>query len=90
MEQQTQAHEPHGRPEAVQILIDRKHYVAPKEEMTGVEIRQIPDPDIAADRDLWLEVPHGDDDRIEDNQTVHLHNGMKFYTAPKTIDPGAA
>lgn len=77
-----------GHGHGVEITIDHHHYRAPREEMTGAELRKLPDPDVPANRDLWLEVPHGDDERIDDAKVVHLRNGQKFYTAPKNINPG--
>ena len=70
------------------IFIDRKEYTAPSEEMTGAEIRALPNPPIGPDRDLWLEVPGGDDEKIGDDQVVELRSGMHFFTAPATITPG--
>jgi hypothetical protein len=73
----------------VPIQIDHKPYKAPKSAMTGTEIRQLADPDIAADRDLFRVVPGpADDVKVADNDTVQLEPGMHFFSAPKTINPG--
>jgi hypothetical protein len=73
----------------VPIQIDHKPYKAPKPSMTGGEIRRLPEPDIAADRDLFRVVPGPSDDvKIGDNEIVQLEPGMHFYSAPKTINPG--
>jgi len=73
----------------IPITIDKKPYKAVKEEMTGAELRSLPDPDVPVDRDLWLEMPGNQDDElvIPDN-AIHLKSGMCFYTAPSTINPG--
>ena len=72
------------------IHIDQQRYDAPKSPMTGAEIRVLAQPPIGPDRDLWLVVPGpADDERIADNQAVELKNGMHFYSAPTTINPGA-
>lgn len=70
------------------IHIDRKEYKAPSDDMTGAQIRALVDPPIGPDRDLWLEVPGGDDEKIADDQVVELRSGMHFFTAPATITPG--
>lgn len=78
-------HPDHGIP----ITIERKPYKAPKTPMTGAEIRALADPSIGPDRDLYLEVPgRGQDQLIQGNQPVDLKEGMHFYSAPKTINPG--
>ncbi len=70
------------------IHIDKKKYDAPEPVMTGSELRQLADPDIGGNRTLWREVPGGEDDPVEDDEKVELRNGMHFYSAPKTINPG--
>lgn len=72
------------------ITIDRKPYKAPKPTMTAGELRTLADPDVAPDRDLWLTVPGPADDRlVKDGESVDLEPGSHFYTAPRTINPGA-
>ena len=79
-------HEEHPIP----IKIDQRPYKAPKSPMTGAELRTLAEPPIGTDRDLFLEVPGpGDDQRVGDAQPVGLKPGMHFYSAPKTINPGA-
>lgn len=73
----------------INIVIDDKKYRAPKEVMTGTELRQFAQPHIVPDRDLFLEVPGpADDTKVADAEPVHLKSGMRFYSAPKTINPG--
>jgi len=71
------------------ISIDKEHFKAPKTPMTGAELRSLPNPDVSADRDLWLEV-HGpaDDILVTPDRSMDLKPGMHFYTAPSTINPG--
>lgn len=73
----------------IPITIDKKPYKATKDEMTGAEIRALPDPDVATERDLWLEM-HGNQDDIPVglSTVIDLKPGMHFYTAPSTINPG--
>ncbi|MEF3691709.1 MAG: multiubiquitin domain-containing protein [Candidatus Moraniibacteriota bacterium] len=71
------------------IHIDNKPYKTSKGSMTGAEIRFLPEPNIGSDRDLFLVVPGPQDDRkIGDDESVELHNGMHFYSAPTNINPG--
>lgn len=73
----------------IPIVIDDKHYKPEVEVMTGSELRRFADPPIAADRDLFLELPGpADDKKIADNEPVPLKAGQRFYSAPKTINPG--
>lgn len=74
--------------ESIIIFIDRVQYRAPRNDMTGEQIRQLVHPQIGPDRDLWLEVPGGSDEKIEDNQVIDIKSGMHFFTAPATINPG--
>ena len=77
-------------PEVLRITIDDVQYTPPKAAMTGQELRALPNPPVAATRDLWLDVPGKDDLKIAAGQIVNLANGMVFYTAPSTINPGQA
>lgn len=73
----------------VTIKIDKESFHVDKEQMTGAELRQLPTPSIGPDRDLFLIKPGpAEDERIADDQTVKLMNGMHFFTAPSTINPG--
>ena len=74
----------------IPIQIDRAPYKASKTPMTGAEIRALAQPPIGGDRDLYLEVPgRGQDRLIGDTEAVDLREGMHFYSAPKTVNPGA-
>lgn len=79
--------EDHGH-EGVVIFIDRVQYRVQGDDLSGEQIRHLVQPPIGPDRDLWLEVPGGSDEKIEDSQIVELRNGMHFFTAPATINPG--
>jgi hypothetical protein len=70
------------------IQIDRQHYSVTVESMTGAELRHVPEPDIATDRDLFEVVPGHPDRKIEDGDVVDIRNGLRFFTAPGTINPG--
>jgi hypothetical protein len=70
------------------IQIDRKPYTVDKREMTGAEIRMIPTPHIGDDRDLFEVVPDHHDRKIENDTVVEMRDGLRFFTAPRHINPG--
>jgi hypothetical protein len=72
------------------IHIDHKKHEIKKERLTGKEIRQIADPPIGDNYDLYLETPGpGDDEKIRDAHEVHLRHLMSFYSVLRQINPGA-
>jgi hypothetical protein len=75
--------------EAITIRIDRAEYEVFKRKMTGAELRVVPTPDVAADRDLWRDVPDKRDVKVQDEDIVLLEDGTRFFTAPGRINPGA-
>ncbi|MXY08323.1 MAG: hypothetical protein F4Y61_06710 [Rhodothermaceae bacterium] len=83
-------HGPEGLPIDLkfEIQIDRKHYLVEKSEMTGSELRQVPDEPIGPDRDLFEVVPGGSDNKIELTTVVKIRDGQRFFTAPAHINPG--
>ena len=78
----------HG-PKAFQIRIDRDHYTVETEQLTGRQLRALPEPDIGLERDLFEVVPGGSDKKIELDTVVEMRNGLRFFTAPAQINPGA-
>lgn len=78
-------------PAEIPITIDKRPYKAPKQAMTGAEIRQLANPAIGPDRDLW-HVGRGeaDDTKVADTQVVNLEPGDRFFSAPGAINPGAS
>jgi hypothetical protein len=75
---------------AIPIEIDDTRYHAPADHMSGAALRALPEPDVPADRDLWHEVPGPkDDELIEPDRTYAVRPGSRYYTAPRTINPGA-
>jgi len=71
-----------------EIKIDREHFTTEVNEMTGQQLRELPDPDIGPDRDLWEVVPGDDDVKVELDTVVEIRNGKRFFTAPGQINPG--
>lgn len=74
--------------EGITIRIDRADYEVFERKLTGAELRTVPSPDVAADRDLWRDVPDKRDVKLQDEDVVRLKNGMRFFTAPGRINPG--
>lgn len=70
------------------IVIDEVRYQPEERELTGEQLRRLAVPPIGSDRDLWLDVPGRDDLRVELADPIALTDGMVFYTAPSTINPG--
>lgn len=70
------------------IKIDRAQYKVREEVLTGAELRQLPNPDIGSDRDLFEVVPGGSDIKIEASAQVKMRHGLRFFTAPAQINPG--
>jgi hypothetical protein len=71
------------------IQIDRVHYTVHQHEMTGAELRNVPEPPVAHDRDLFEVVPGHSDRKIAEDETVEIKDGLRFFTAPAHINPGA-
>jgi len=56
--------------------------------MTGADLRQVPQPPIGPDRDLFEVIPGQPDRQIEDARVAQIHDGKRFFTAPSQINPG--
>lgn len=78
------------RPDEFNIQIDREHYKVSQAEMMGAELRLVPPTPIPPERDLFEVVPGHPDRKIENDQPVEIRNGLRFFTAPGTINPGRA
>ena len=78
-----------AKPTKFQIQIDRVHYEVTVDEMTGAEVRRVPDPDIGADRDVFEVIPGQPDRKLGDADVVEIRNGKRFFTAPGQINPGS-
>ena len=70
------------------LRIDRTEYEWSEEKITGAQLRRLPPTPIPADRDLFQVVPGHPDRKIKDDDTVEVHDGLRFFTAPNTINPG--
>ena len=80
-------------PGVVHIRVDREDVPVRLDSLTdgtlaGSEIRQLVKPPIGADRDLFEIVPGGSDRKIGDEDSVQIRDWMRFFSAPRTINPG--
>jgi hypothetical protein len=75
-------------PGEIPVVIDNRPYKAPRTPMTGAELKRLAN--IGCDYDLWFETPGPSDDRkIGDEERFPVRPGNHFYSAPRTINPGA-
>ena len=80
-------------PEGLHIRLDRQDIEVSLAklhdgELTGREIRELATPPIGADRDLFEIVPGGSDRKIEDGDAVTIRDHLRFFSAPRNINPG--
>lgn len=79
-----------SRQGGISVIIDNVTCFAPARQMTGAELRNLPEPPVGPDRDLWQEVGGGELDRIiQSGDAVDLHAQMRFFTVPRVINPGS-
>ncbi len=79
----------HGNDRNIPIFIDDQKVNATGAIMSGQALRNLPNPAVPADRDLWLDVPGpADDVLIRPEQNYEIKPGSHYYTAPSTINPG--
>ena len=77
-----------GRP--FEIKIDRAEFTVRERSRTGLQLRNLPEPPIGPDRDLFEVVTGGTDKKIGDTDEVRMRDGLRFFTAPGHINPGQA
>jgi hypothetical protein len=83
-----EAHAEGKKPAEFHIKIDRIEYRITSEELTGAELRQLPEPPVGHDRDLFEVIPGQADRKISDTYVVEIVNGKRLFTAPAHINPG--
>ena len=71
------------------IRIDRTQYEWTAEKISGEQLRSLPTPPISPNRDIFQVIPGHPDLQIKDDDTIEVHDGLRFFTAPNTINPGA-
>jgi hypothetical protein len=85
MAEEKKDHHPHE----FHIQIDRAHFIVHKKVLTGQELRNLPQPPVGPERDLFKVVPGSSDLKIEFDTQVEMHDGERFFTAPAVINPGS-
>lgn len=82
---------PDGVPENVSVYINKLHHRVRAGEWIGASIRAIPTPPVRGDQDLWLiAMPNDEGDvHIQNEMTMTLNGGERFYTVPKNINAGS-
>lgn len=75
---------------AVQIQIDHDKFRVPIGSITEAQLRALPEPDLAPDRDLWEDRPGHRDRKILPGEVVEVRDGQRFFTAPGQINPGTS
>lgn len=74
--------------EEVTIWIDGLTYRVVPTILTANQIRSISHPPIGRDRDLWLARNEGADELLMDDDRVAVEDGLRLFTAPRTITAG--
>ena len=72
-----------------EILFGNPEKVQPQLSPDGTRMAWIA-PDKKNILQVWVKTIGKDDEKIQDDQKVHLHNHEHFYSAPKSLNPGAA
>ena len=72
------------------IHIDRVLYKLTDNRVTGAELRQVPNPPIPPERDIFEIVPDHQDRKVENEDRILIKDGLRFFTAPNTINPGTS
>ena len=71
-----------------EIQIDRTMYTLTENRVTGAELRKLPNPPIPPERDLFEIIPGRPDRKVENDDRILIQDGLRFFTAPNTINPG--
>ncbi|MCY4653457.1 MAG: multiubiquitin domain-containing protein [Dehalococcoidia bacterium] len=71
-----------------EIQIDRTMYTLTENRLTGADLRRVPDPPIPPERDLFEIIPGHPDRKVEVDDRIVIRDGLRFFTAPNTINPG--
>ena len=70
------------------IQIDRVQYEVSGNRFTGAMLRRVPPTPIPLERDVFEIVPGHPDRKIKDDDMIEIRDGLRFFTAPNTINPG--
>jgi hypothetical protein len=93
MNQTDQQHDGSGdhRDDVFKVRIDRDVFEVAQPAITGQELRNLPQPAIGDDRDLYEEISGGEDKLIAKTDVVRLkEDGVTaFFTSPSHVTPGS-
>lgn len=78
----------HGESKTFAIKIDRTEFHVHENQLSGLQLRNLPASPIGPDRDLFEVVPGGSDIKIGNDDVVKMRDGLRFFTAPAQINPG--
>ena len=70
------------------IQIDRVQYELSENRLTGADLRNLPTTPIPPERDLFEINPGHPDRKVENDDRILIRDGLRFFTAPNTINPG--
>lgn len=73
----------------VTIELDRAKFRVPAGTITETELRNLPAPPVAENREILREDDHDEDQPLGPNEIVEIKEGDRFFTAPRRINPGA-
>lgn len=82
------ANENSTKQKTYKIRIDRADYETTAAFLIGAQLRELAEPNIGPERDLWLVVPGDQDRKIADDESVEMKHGLRLFTAPGQINPG--
>ena len=71
-----------------EIQIDRVLYMLTENRLTGADLRRVPPTPIPPERDLFEIIPGHQDRKVADDDRIIITDGLRFFTAPNTINPG--
>jgi hypothetical protein len=74
---------------AIQIFLDGKPYPFKAGPAQAAALRRLPSPPLDPLHDLYLERPGlAEDVLVRDTDTLEVRDGMRFFSAPKTVLAG--
>jgi hypothetical protein len=74
----------------ITVRVDGRVLNVSQDTMTGREFRELAGLSGADDQDMYLEHPGiAEDTRIEDDEVLRIHDGMRFFTTPRAILMGS-
>ncbi len=79
---------PEEQPDETTVTIDRLKFVLPERPTTGRDLRQLGNPPVSDDYDLWMIVPGHDDELVRNDDVLDPIGFRRFFTSPRVINAG--